>query len=310
MSGYRPGHEQGHDPYIDFAAHPEAHPEERVYVPHVQELQHGGAQGLGPLHEQRHLVAQQHHHQQQQLQQRQHHQQHRQQHQLYTPHPIAHHQSPQFGGGQGMMYGPPRLSQTTGTKRPRPDDLEGDLEGLPGQQIQIREMQSMSSQMPAPSMVGVADYGAQPIQYHTHALPNQGHRSKIQRMGEGDSMAGPSGAAPSVVGLEGMPEPAPRPRGPKLKFTPEDDSLLLDLKENKSLTWKQIAEFFPGRSSGTLQVRYCTKLKAKTTQWTDETIEKLRTALHDYEQEKWRIVAQKVGTGFTSAACKEKAIEL
>ena len=65
---------------------------------------------------------------------------------------------------------------------------------------------------------------------------------------------------------------APRPRGPKLKFTPEDDQLLVDLKENKSLTWKQIAEFFPGRSSGTLQVRYCTKLKAKTTQWTDETV--------------------------------------
>lgn len=69
-----------------------------------------------------------------------------------------------------------------------------------------------------------------------------------------------------------MPQPAPRPRGPKLKFTPEDDQLLVDLKENKALTWKQIAEFFPGRSSGTLQVRYCTKLKAKTTQWTDETV--------------------------------------
>jgi len=75
-----------------------------------------------------------------------------------------------------------------------------------------------------------------------------------------------------MVGQAGMPAPAPRPRGPKLKFTPEDDQLLIDLKENKNLTWKQIADFFPGRSSGTLQVRYCTKLKAKTTQWTDETV--------------------------------------
>jgi hypothetical protein len=75
-----------------------------------------------------------------------------------------------------------------------------------------------------------------------------------------------------MVGQVGMPAPAPRPRGPKLKFTPEDDQLLVDLKENKNLTWKQIADFFPGRSSGTLQVRYCTKLKAKTTQWTDETV--------------------------------------
>ena len=57
-----------------------------------------------------------------------------------------------------------------------------------------------------------------------------------------------------------------------LKFTPEDDQLLVDLKEKKNLTWKQIADFFPGRSSGTLQVRYCTKLKAKTTVWTDEMV--------------------------------------
>ena len=69
-----------------------------------------------------------------------------------------------------------------------------------------------------------------------------------------------------------MPPPAPRPRGPKLKFTPEDDQLLVDLKEKKNLTWKQIADFFPGRSSGTLQVRYCTKLKAKTTVWTDDMV--------------------------------------
>ena len=77
---------------------------------------------------------------------------------------------------------------------------------------------------------------------------------------------------PNVVGQEGMPAPAPRPRGPKLKFTPEDDQLLVDLKEKKNLAWKQIADFFPGRSSGTLQVRYCTKLKAKTTVWTDEMV--------------------------------------
>jgi hypothetical protein len=75
-----------------------------------------------------------------------------------------------------------------------------------------------------------------------------------------------------------MPMPAARPRGPKLKFTPEDDQLLVDLKEKKNLTWKQIADFFPGRSSGTLQVRYCTKLKAKTTVWTDEMVSLILSA--------------------------------
>lgn len=38
--------------------------------------------------------------------------------------------------------------------------------------------------------------------------------------------------------------------------------------------------------------------------------QKLRTALQDYENEKWRIVANKVGTGFTPVACRERAAEL
>ena len=105
-----------------------------------------------------------------------------------------------------------------------------------------------------------------PPTHHHHRLPDTGPPAKMMRREDG------GGGAPSMVGQAGMPPPAQKPRGPKLKFTPEDDQLLIDLKENKNLTWKQIADFFPGRSSGTLQVRYCTKLKAKTTQWTDETV--------------------------------------
>jgi len=109
--------------------------------------------------------------------------------------------------------------------------------------------------------------------HHHHHLPNQRPSKRLQMEGgaSAPSPAQPHGP-PNVVGQEGMPPPAPRPRGPKLKFTPEDDQLLIDLKEKKNLAWKQIADFFPGRSSGTLQVRYCTKLKAKTTVWTDEMV--------------------------------------
>jgi hypothetical protein len=110
-------------------------------------------------------------------------------------------------------------------------------------------------------------------QHHHHRLPSQAAAlAGSQRAGA--ELTSPTGATgpPSVVGQPGMPEPAPRPRGPKLKFTPEEDALLVELKENKNLTWKQIADFFPGRTSGTLQVRYCTKLKAKATVWTDETV--------------------------------------
>ncbi|KAH8801659.1 hypothetical protein F5884DRAFT_523315 [Xylogone sp. PMI_703] len=288
MSGYRPGH----DAYINYAAaQPEHHPEEqRVYGSHHPELQHVGAQNLESLQD----LGGGHHQQQVML----------------DPHGMSHHHPPpppQYGsaGGQRLMgYTGAPLQQAAGAKRPRPhDELELGMDALTEGQMH-GDMQSMGHPPPPQSMGG---YG-QAQTYHSHGLPNQGPR-KMSRIGEPESSIMSQGA-PSVVGAPGMPPPAPRPRGPKLKFTPEDDQLLVDLKENKNLTWKQIAEFFPGRSSGTLQVRYCTKLKAKTTQWTEETIQKLRTALHDYEQEKWRIIAQKVGTGFTSAACKEKAEEL
>ena len=131
------------------------------------------------------------------------------------------------------------------------------------EQSELDSMQSMGA--------AYAQAASAPSHHH-HRLPDQGPPSKmLRRDGEG-SIGGAGGGAPSVVGQAGMPMPAPRPRGPKLKFTPEDDQLLIDLKENKSLTWKQIADFFTGRSSGTLQVRYCTKLKAKTTQWSEETV--------------------------------------
>lgn len=109
-------------------------------------------------------------------------------------------------------------------------------------------------------------------QHHHHRLPNQPPPSKTQRTTYGGASTALDTGPPSVVGQTGMPTPAPRPKGPKLKFTPEDDALLVELKETKDLTWKQIADFFPGRSSGTLQVRYCTKLKAKTTGWTEEMV--------------------------------------
>ncbi|EDN08053.1 predicted protein [Histoplasma mississippiense (nom. inval.)] len=146
--------------------------------------------------------------------------------------------------------------------------------------------------------------------HHHHRLPSQATLVGAQRSDAELTSPGGVSGPPSVVGQPGMPDPAPRPRGPKLKFTPEEDALLVELKENKNLTWKQIADFFPGRTSGTLQVRYCTKLKAKATVWTDEMVQRLRNAIHEYENDRWRVIANKVGSGFSPAACRDKATEL
>jgi hypothetical protein len=109
--------------------------------------------------------------------------------------------------------------------------------------------------------------------HHHHRLSNHHPPSKLCRTGYSDGVYYAEEQNPlSVVGQPGMPQPAAKPKGPKYKFTPADDTLLLELKETKGLMWKQIESFFPGRSSGTLQVRYCTKLKTKSTVWTEDMV--------------------------------------
>lgn len=61
------------------------------------------------------------------------------------------------------------------------------------------------------------------------------------------------------------------PAHPKAKFTAEDDQLIIYLKEHEFM-WKEIAEYFPGRTSGTLQVRYCKKLKDRGSEWSPEMV--------------------------------------
>jgi hypothetical protein len=166
--------------------------------------------------------------------------------------------------------------------------------------------------------------------HHHHRLPNQHPPSKLHRTGYSDSVYNAEEHSPSsVVGQPGMPQPAARPKGPKHKFTPADDALLLQLKETKGLMWKQIESFFPGRSSGTLQVRYCTNLKAKPTVWTEDMvslhplsgneqtllihsrkIKRVRQAIEAYEHDRWRVVSGTMGIGFSPSDCKGKADEL
>ncbi|KAI9777289.1 MAG: hypothetical protein M1816_004807 [Peltula sp. TS41687] len=56
----------------------------------------------------------------------------------------------------------------------------------------------------------------------------------------------------------------------RTRFTEEEDELLIDLKENRNFTWEQIKCCFPGRTTGTLQVHYCTKLKSLRSDDADE----------------------------------------
>ncbi|ANB11358.1 hypothetical protein AWJ20_4164 [Sugiyamaella lignohabitans] len=93
----------------------------------------------------------------------------------------------------------------------------------------------------------------------------------------------------------------------KPKFSTEDDELLIMLKEERKLTWKQIAEHFDGRTAGSLQVRYCTKLKRpKTPSWSEEDLNTLKDAVHEYESQKWGVVSEKLGNKYPADICRDK----
>lgn len=64
----------------------------------------------------------------------------------------------------------------------------------------------------------------------------------------GEGSQGP----PNLVGREGMPSPARRPQRPRIKFTPEEDELLIELKEQKNLTWNRL----PTSSLAAIQAHY------------------------------------------------------
>jgi WD40 repeat protein len=49
-------------------------------------------------------------------------------------------------------------------------------------------------------------------------------------------------------------------------YTTQEDELLVQLKEVEQLPWSEIIQHFPGRSYGSIQVRYSTKLKGRSKQ--------------------------------------------
>ncbi len=66
---------------------------------------------------------------------------------------------------------------------------------------------------------------------------------------------------------ENTPTSTPR----RARYTPADDAKILRLK-GQGLSWTKIAEQFPGRSAGAIQLRYHTKLKTADKEWVVEEI--------------------------------------
>ncbi|CAG8187200.1 unnamed protein product [Penicillium olsonii] len=111
-----------------------------------------------------------------------------------------------------------------------------------------------------------------PQQHHHHRLPAQAMGLATSHSAGGSMSGNGEDEDMSFLKHDGLPAVLPIPKGPKTKFGPAEDATLIQLKEHWNFTWKQIQHWFPGRTSGTLQVRYCTKLKAKNVVWTEEMV--------------------------------------
>lgn len=78
----------------------------------------------------------------------------------------------------------------------------------------------------------------------------------------------------------------------------EDDKLLVSLKEDEALPWKDIAARFGSHHGKTfqvaaLQMRY-KRLREKFRVWQPEDLEALRLASEYYDKYKWDIISSKV----------------
>lgn len=83
----------------------------------------------------------------------------------------------------------------------------------------------------------------------------------------------------------------------------EDDKLLVSLKEDEALPWKDIAARFGEHHGKTfqvaaLQMRY-KRLREKFRVWQSEDVEALKLASEYYEKYKWDIISSKVSLGLS-----------
>lgn len=142
-------------------------------------------------------------------------------------------------------------------------------EGLAGGQSVVSGVSTGGGQvLGGPGMVGYwmgageryaypSEYGyGMPVRhgpvYHRHGMPG-GEYGRVTEEQIGKSKE--RGSSSQKVG----------------RFTKEDDERIIDLK-SRALSWNQIAEHFPGRSAGSLQVHYCTKLRRKGTEWSEDMV--------------------------------------
>ncbi|GAB1738069.1 hypothetical protein NU219Hw_g2576t1 [Hortaea werneckii] len=91
----------------------------------------------------------------------------------------------------------------------------------------------------------------------------QGTDHRVQSHAEGRSGRHPMEQISAAYASPITQDKAPS-SGAKKRFTPDENALLVKLKEVDGLSWREITDYFPGRSQNTLGVHYSTKVHKRT----------------------------------------------
>ncbi|KAJ6027970.1 hypothetical protein N7540_003546 [Penicillium herquei] len=118
-------------------------------------------------------------------------------------------------------------------------------------------VKSNSQDIIGQAILTIETLGIEPTYHFTFMPNNPGLMSHVpmRRLCDSD---GPAGATKRTTRGSSV-----RGKRNRQSYSIDEDRLLVELKEQKNLTWKEITRHFPGRKSSSLQVHYSTKLKTQ-----------------------------------------------
>lgn len=175
--------------------------------------------------------------------------------------------SPFSGGSNSKTRGRPRkrakraIENTASTNDQSPNPSVGGLDVTLGKTQEIFGRGILRIQAHGPRHVYFMSF--LPEEHHQPSMPST---FEDQEKHSRSRDSGVSTHCENQIGNQHTEQPSRKGSRPvkstvRAQALSKDDRLLIELKEERSLPWKRIAEYFPGRSVGSLQVRYCTRLK-------------------------------------------------
>ena len=146
-----------------------------------------------------------------------------------------------------------RVGEKQQRQRKKPKYAAGAVSAS-GRNPVLSDVSPENQNIPGRAILTVQSGGLKPAYFFTfmpEPIPKSSPPGPYRRRADRDQ----SMSAGSSATISGKPRP----------YTSDENARLVRLKEREGMSWAEIAEYFPGRNSSSLQVHYSTKLRQKAT---------------------------------------------